>query len=231
MATPKKEHSAETIKTTIAEIRAFHETGRHNLKTRSGRAQPGAGELDEHARRLDVTPHYLTRARQFADPELGYSQKELREMFAAFKRFEFALRPSTVFHLLSVKPKTVRARLQLKAIKNGWTAARLHLEIMRRFGPRTVGGRRRRVVSDAAELLTQLESECEKWGRWHAALNQAGPDGKVTLQSLPPNVRQRMSSTSRSIAALHDEVESELAKERPRRKTRGEVSSAGPAKP
>jgi hypothetical protein len=229
MAT-KTEDKAQEIRKAIDDIRAFYKTGKNSLKTKSGRAHSDAGELGEEIQSTHGKPHYLTRARQFADPALGYTQEDLNRLFGEFKKYQFALRPSTVFHLLSVRPKTVRNRLQREAIRQGWSAARLHLEIIRRFGPRTVGGRRRRVASDTAELLAQLESECEKWRRWHAALNHAGLDGKVPLQSLPRNVLDRMAAASKCIVALQDAVENELAKVNAARRTRSDVSGAGSAR-
>jgi hypothetical protein len=230
MAT-RARHSPEKIKQIVAAIRTFYRRGKSNLRTRPGRAKHGDNELGKDALRFGVSPHVLTRARQFADPERGYTEDELDEMFVSFAKFGFALGRSTVFLLASVRPKSVRAKLQQRAIKHGWTESRLHLEVIKEFGPRRVGGRWRNVPTDKTDLLVQLESECERWRRWRAAIDRAGKDGKTPGQSLPEDLYRRIAQVSKSIEVLRRQVEEELANEKPGRKARMDLSSARSVKP
>ena len=82
-----------------------------------------------------------------------------------------------VIRLLSVRPRSTRAKLQRMAVVNGWSTSRLEAEIARRFGTRRDGGRRRAIPADAVGLLTQVEGMCETWGRLVAATDRKKSGG------------------------------------------------------
>jgi hypothetical protein len=112
----------------------------------------------------------------------------------------------------------MRARLQLRAIRKRWTRDELHREIIKKFGRRRTGGRRHRVARHAEDLLAQVDADCENWRRWQAEINRTGRDGTAPVQALPRNVRERMTSVSKSIEILHSAVQDELAKAHASRK-------------
>ena len=108
--------------------------------------------------RLGVHSETVRQARQFADPESGYTQAEVEELCRAIRDIQSESEAGGVFsktHVVRILtiPKATRAKFQMEAIRGGWSTNRLESEISSRFGSRRQGGRKREIPREAAGLL------------------------------------------------------------------------------
>src|SRR5262249_33449602 len=128
--------------------------------------------IETEAERRGINPDTIRKARQFASAA-GYTRQEMRELCALIERVQPDQPPEKaivgkthVLRLLTVKPKSVRRMVQRETVEQGWSLAELDAELMKRFGPRRQAGRRRRIPSETADVMTQAEGMCETWRRW-----------------------------------------------------------------
>src|SRR5690606_783740 len=107
-------------------------------------------------------------------------------------------------------------------ITKGWSCHELQAEIANRFGTRREGGRKPRMAKDLQAFLSDLESRCEEWRRWHKELDQptARNDEHVLLSDLPEDLSQLIQDVAAQILGLHKEVIARLKRSNPAREVR-----------
>jgi hypothetical protein len=230
----------DQVKAAVAAINAFHATGRRL------RAQLGRGNASNEVSRKAESGGYLSReemdrkARQFADPDVGYSPVQLANLRRLIRKTQpdqdytlSIFSRSHVVRLLSVQwPR--RTRLQRLAVEHGWSLRLLNEEIAADHGTRRQGGRYRRLPDERARLLGVLERECDRWRRMRAALNRKPEYGRepASLAGLPIALVQLVDFASKAIGDLQEAVDKALKRLHPNRvqrmATRG--NETGPTK-
>lgn len=208
----------QQVAAAVKAVRAFHEFGRSLPAKQSHRDGYRQGTVDAEAEKHGLNPDTVRKARQFADPERGYTVAELNALCRSIREVQEG-QDGPVFgrthliRLLSV-PKKQRAKVQASAIKNGWSTADLEAHIAAAFGRRRHGGRNRQVPPDLMGVLVQLEGLCESWRRWAAAVTP--PDGDAPRQRdtervrMPAKLLETVASATRAIADLHEQVSRKL---------------------
>lgn len=206
-------------------IREFFALGRSLPPRRPHGEVYGEGVVQEEARRRDMNPDTVQKARAFAHPVTGYTPAELDELCRLVRDTQpgqddklAVISRTHVIRLLSV-PKRFRPRLQREAITKGWSTAELECVIAARFGSRSAGGRRRRVPTDVLGQLIQIERMCTSWARWAAAAErrrEEQPPRATRLSDLPKPVQRLADAATAALAALREEVRGELSSRRPK---------------
>lgn len=214
----------------IRRIRSFHAIGFKSLARKPGRMEYGA--MREEAARFQVSEEMLRKARQFADPDHGYSKEEVTAIIHSWKgaaaprrrqdgQDEFVLGTTHFIRWLTI-PKRKRARIEQQTIAEGWSLTRLEAEISAQFGARKFGGRRRRIPTDAIGILVQLASLCDEWRRWHESLTR-DPDEdekKGTAKHLPEEILRRLQLLAKEMGELQVLVASQIQTQKPKRGAR-----------
>jgi hypothetical protein len=221
----------------VKAIRDFYVLGRAVPEKQAHKDAYDQGTVDAEAQKLGINPDTVRKARQFADPAVGYAPAEVTDLC----RLIAAVQPGqadelSVFgrthliRLLSVK-KQFRAGLQEAAVRGGWSTSAFEALIASRYGSRRDGGRKRRLPTDALGLLTQVERLCEGWRRWVALVTPAPEqqDKKTTTPSLvdlPPRVRRLIRDADAAMAKLHEAATDDLKARRPSRAVRHQFRKA-----
>lgn len=212
----------------VKAVRAFHELSRSLPAKEPHRDGYGQGTVATEAEKHGLNPDTVRKARQFADPEHGYTVAEVNALCRSIRGVQNELDGAVfgrthLIRLLSV-PKKERGKVQQSAIENGWSTAELEAHIATRFGSRRDGGRKRRVPADVFGVLVQVESLCESWRRWAEAV--VGDDRDAPQRNarkrveLPTELLESVLAATKAITDLHDEVNRELQTRRPRRAVR-----------
>lgn len=217
------------VKAAIQEIRQFYAIGRSLPRKQSHQVAYGKGEMFTEAKRRRMNEDTARKARQFVDPDIGYTREELNDLCRTIKVVQSAqedtwpvFRRTYLIRMLSV-PKCSRARLQREAITEGWSLAELEREITRRFGTRRHGGRRRRIPRGLAEFLAATETQCESWRRWRAELSRKAKseeDRHVMLGDLPRPMQTLIVTVSDQVERLRQAAVKELTRLQPGREVR-----------
>jgi hypothetical protein len=213
----------------IDSIKEFHELGRSLPKKGEPKDAYGQGTMAMEAVTHGMNEDTIRKARQFADPEVGYTLVEVNALCKLIQTVQSEedrsiFRRTHLIRMLTV-PKKERNKIQKLAVEAGWSSKELERQIASRFGSRRDGGRKRQAPKDLLGVLTQLEGLCESWQRWVNALDENNNDAQRRSgreQSLlPVGLNRSFAKATRAILTLHDEVNSELQTLRPRRGVRG----------
>src|SRR5581483_4999772 len=99
----------------------------------------------------------VRKARVFADPEKGYTKKELRKLLALCRQHQAVFGLKHMIRLLSIpKGEGKRERLLRETIENGWSVTTLNEAIRATFGTRKDGGRAPHRPRSPEELLAMI---------------------------------------------------------------------------
>jgi hypothetical protein len=207
MAIPKQRKTPEQIAQAIETIREFHKLGLSELQVRPGRATDMDREVKFRAFALGMNEDVYRKARQFADPERGYTAEELEILFKDFQRHRSCLTRTHILRLMAVPEKRFRRTMVNRALKEGWSVHRLQAEIVGRYGRRRAGGRRPRIATEPRQLLVQLDMFCHRWNRWCEVLDcSPGRAGEAGSARLPEDVQARVREVSRAVRRLEAEL-------------------------
>jgi|GEM_PF-4539382 len=225
MSTARGRRVAEAVRA----IRELHAAGKKVPPKQSHRDAYNQGTLQAAGEQLGLSPEAARQARQLADPVVGYTADELRELCELIREVQPGqdddlpvFGKTHLVRMLTV-PKPRRAVLQRAAVRGAWSTARLESEIAARFGSRRAGGRRRRVPRDAAGLLVQIEGMCEAWRRLLAEVDVDDDEetsAHAVLADLPDAVRRQVRAAGRTLATLQEVVTDELSERLPARHVR-----------
>jgi hypothetical protein len=103
-----------------------------------------------------------------------------------------------------------RADLQRECIEGAWSLTQLDLELHRRVGLRTYGGRPRRVAEDVRGAIVQLCQMAGTWERWCAAAGKAERRTKSLLAKLPGPISEGVTKVSGEMSRLRTKLRNEL---------------------
>jgi len=190
----RHEQPADAVRRTIQEVRRFHALGRKSLGKYPFPMPLKTRPVEAESRGL--SPEILRRARRFADPERGYTERELDELFELCRKSESPLGLSHIYLLLNV-PKAKRPGLQSQAVGQRWTRERLRLEIRRLLPRHSQGGRRPQQPASSADALQQIVDMCSRWRRWNEVL--ARPGGSYQLG---PAIGRQMTAIDKRMGKL-----------------------------
>ena len=187
---------------TIAAIRHLHRIG---VKSRTN--HPGhlpTGSWKKEAAKAGLHPDTFGKARVLADPDRGYTEDELDDLYRLCRKHGTAFGSSHVIKLLTVPNKAQRLAVQTEAVIGKWSQARLYAELKKRFGRRrTVGGQKPIVPVDVNHACVQITDLCARWKRWFNVISETtDPDAKPVFEQLKPALRRQLEATLESLEKL-----------------------------
>lgn len=157
------------VEAALKRLRHFHAKGAASLAECPGRPKYGSmRDIDNKGESSEL----LRKARNFADL---FNEAELDELCELCKRHDFPLGIGHILRLLRVQ-KNQQAFCR-RAIKNGWSAKQLDVEILRRNKTHHQAGRRRHVPKDAFEAYFQINRFCDQWQRLRQSLQSPASRG------------------------------------------------------
>src|SRR5262249_26337378 len=124
----------------VRQIKAYYERGTQSLKKLPERGRYGYGVIAAQAERLGWAETKLRKARQFANPALGYSRGRLRELLSLLREHRPVSGVCQVGVLVRPSWAAGRPRLQRRCILENWSTARLEAEVKARLGTKPRGG-------------------------------------------------------------------------------------------
>ena len=220
MDASRRQATTEEIEEVITAIQAYHDRGADSLRLHptTGYDQ---GTIARTAGALGWNETKLRKARQFAREEFGYRKRRLRELFRLLRQHRPRFGIAHIGLLVTVSWDDGRETLQERCIEKNWSKHTLELEIKSLFPDRRHGGRRRQVGDERGHLLAQLDDLADSWLRWCAiaqAKQENGRAKKSRLDTLPPDVQQRVREVTTAMNRLLGAVEAPLRKARAKRR-------------
>jgi hypothetical protein len=193
----------------VRQIKAYYERGTQSLEELPERGRYGARAIAAQAERLGWAETKLRKARQFADPVLGYSRDQLHELFSLLREHRPVFGVCHVGVLVSAPWAEGRAELQRRCILGNWSKDRLEAEVKVLLGTRNWGGRRRRVADDPVLALVQVYEMADTWLRWHtvaAGEPRGNGHSASVLDRLPESVRAKVHKITGAMRRLRTAV-------------------------
>jgi hypothetical protein len=185
----------------VKQIRDWHKLGTRSLKARAWNARRAEGYVADEARELGTSAAYLTKLRKFADPQKGYTEKQLERFCDQCRGSGRAPGISAILLLVTVPERRVREKLQRRMLDEDWGLKQLITEIRVIHGRRRSGGRPPRVASNQRGILAQTDDLIETWLRWEKALS--APSVK---EKLPPEVLKGIEEVAKTARALRESI-------------------------
>lgn len=214
----------DKVEEAVREIRDFYDMGRKVEPKRPHKEAYGKNLVEHDARLWQEKASSIQKAREFANPEDGFTRHELTELCRLIREVQIhqdedkaVFTRSHLIRVLSVRPKRRRRAFQREVIENGWSYAEMEAEIAKRFGSRRHGGRKPRLPRDKAGLLVQVEGTCESWRRWDEAFSALVNDDKHIL---PAAIQGQIKAVSKDLRKLHLAVIEQLKELHPEREVR-----------
>ncbi|MBM3337254.1 MAG: hypothetical protein FJY60_06170 [Betaproteobacteria bacterium] len=170
--------NARLIEAVIKKIEQRYAIGREILE-QCGPTSPH-GMIAQLAERYKINRDSAQKLRAMANPEIGYTKRELQAWFKQFRKHGHALSISHFVRLISVPKGKTRDQLTRDALEKKWSGHRLQVEVLTRQGRRQEGGRRPTVISGDA-FLGELEQTMWAWSRWLDLHLEANPELPVEL--------------------------------------------------
>ena len=161
------------------------------------------------ADKLHRNPDTIRKLRQMVEKPNGYTKTEFKALCKLCLDNDHPLGRSHVFKFMTVPRGSQRRKFQSRAIKNGWTMARIRQELRRQFGHRRQGGRRPRLPVNVPDALSQLDEMCLTWERWCRLVEAGQVEGKrcAALEDLPEPVHDRLIQVKDMMRDLRTAVE------------------------
>jgi len=212
--TPQHKHSTADVSKAIREVRQFHKTGHDSLRVEPGQISNAA--LVDEAIQAKLTPDMMRKARRFAKL---YGRDDVTRLADLCRKYDFVLTRVHVLFLLRIRVKEDRRKFEREAISSHWSVSQFNEELVKRYGSRWAGGGRKpKIPSGTTAVLSQVESMCSVWRRWHTELHQ--PKNSKTASKLPKKVAQKIKDAVEQLIELEDLVGRELNTENFRRMPR-----------
>lgn len=197
-------------------IRDFHRMGQLILKTDTKMSKTDERLLSRYRTLNDDTQR---RIKQFADPILGYTTKELESLLSLCEKHDYAIGFSVLTRLLAI-PKERREEAQSLAVKMKWGRRDLNHHIKATLGTRQLAGRRPKRFQDPQLLKAAILATCLSWCRQADSMKKENADA---FNQLPEQFKRTYQQITDLILAMeeHDgkaEKEPELNTARPMKK-------------
>jgi len=189
--------NARLIEAVIKKIEQRYAIGQEILEA-CGTTSPH-GMIAELADRYRINRDSAQKLRAMANPEIGYTKRELQAWFKQFRKHGHALSISHFVRLISVPKGKTRDQLTRDALEKKWSGHRLQVEVLTRQGRRQEGGRRPTVISGDA-FLGELEQTMWAWSRWLDLHLEANPE-------LPVELARRLRALKSKISRVNELLE------------------------
>jgi hypothetical protein len=155
--------NARLIEAAIKKIERRYAIGQEILEA-CGPTSPH-GVISELAAQYGINRDTAQKLRAMANPEIGYTKRELKKWFKVFRDNGHALSISHFVRLVSVPKGRARDKLTREALDSQWSGHRLQKEILARQGRRREGGRRPTVITGEA-FVGEVSQTMWAWDRW-----------------------------------------------------------------
>jgi hypothetical protein len=170
--------NSRLIEAAIKKIERRYAIGQAILKA-CGTTSPH-GMIAQLAEQYKINRDTAQKLRAMANPEIGYTKREMQAWFKAFRDKGHALTVSHFVRLISVPKGKTRDELTREALEKKWSGHRLQKEVLTRQGRRQEGGRKPTVIEGDA-FLGELEQTMWAWSRWLDLHLNANPELPVEL--------------------------------------------------
>ena len=160
--------SASEIREAKEKIRDVHRIGQQVIEKCGHRTSEP--ELIDAAKELHITPALAKRYRVLATEGKGFSTDQLEKLLGLFEKNSRALNITHVLSLLKIKDQKHRLTLANEALRNDWSAHRLHQRVLASAGKLHRGGRKYKLPDDKKELLVFVDRGLRSWHGWLATL-------------------------------------------------------------
>ena len=160
--------SAEEILAAKKKIRDAHSLG-EQVKEKCG-TRTSESALRDAAHELGITPALAKRYRVLATEGKGFSTDQLEKLLGLFEKNSRALNITHVLSLLKIKDQKHRLTLANEALRNDWSAHRLHQRVLALAGKLHRGGRKYKLPDNEEELLVFVDRGLRSWHGWLATL-------------------------------------------------------------
>ena len=153
------------------------------------------GEIGRLATQLKVNRDTAQKLRSIANPEAGYTRRELDQLYNQFREKGRALTITHFVKLVSVPRGQLRKQLTDDSLNLEWSAQRLQAEIVARLGRRRTGGRKPTVI-EGDSFSGELERTMWAWMRWLDLHLEANP-------GLRPELAKELKAMKRLIGKVN----------------------------
>ncbi len=160
--------SASEIRQAKEKIRDAHMIGQQVIEKCGHRTSEP--ELIDAAKELQITPALAKRYRVLAMEEKGFTTDQLEKLLGLFDKTSRTLNITHVLCLLKIKDQKRRLTLASEALKNDWSAHRLHQRVLASAGKLHRGGRKYKLPDNEEELLVFVDRGLRSWHGWLATL-------------------------------------------------------------
>jgi hypothetical protein len=133
------------------------------------------GKIAQLAERFKINRDTAQKLRAMANPEIGYTKRELGAWFKVFRSQGRALTISHFVRLISVPKGKTRDQLTRDALEKKWSGHRLQVEVLALQGRRREGGRRPTVITGDA-FAGEVKQTMWAWDRWLSLHLEANAD-------------------------------------------------------
>jgi len=192
----KKKHSPH-VEAAIKKIERRYAIGQEIFEA-SGTTSPH-GMIAQLAEQYKINRDTAQKLRAMANPEIGYTKRELEAWFKVFRKHGHALSISHFVRLISVPKGKTRDQLTRDALEKKWSGHRLQVEVLTRQGRRQKGGRKP-TVNEGDAFLGELEQTMWAWSRWLELHLEANPE-------LPVELAKQLRAIKRSITKVNELLE------------------------
>ena len=187
--------SASEIREAKEKIRDAHRIGQQVIEKCGHRTSEP--ELIDAAKELHITPALAKRYRVLAMEEKGFTKDQLEKLLSLFDKNSRALNITHVLSLLKIKDQKHRLTLADEALRNDWSAHRLHQRVLASAGKLHRGGRKHKLPDNEEEMLVFVDRGLRSWHGWLAALVDPGQ------KHLPPELKTRFRELKTEVEELH----------------------------
>jgi hypothetical protein len=133
------------------------------------------GVISELAAQYGINRDTAQKLRAMANPEIGYTKRELGAWFKIFRNQGRALTISHFVRLISVPKGKTRDQLTRDALEKKWSGHRLQVEVLALQGRRQTGGRRPTVITGDS-FTGEVTKMMWAWDRWLSLHLEANAD-------------------------------------------------------
>ena len=167
-SSPSRTASASEIREAKKKICNARRIGQQLIK----KCPPRTSEprLIKAAEKLHTTPALAKRYRVLAMKKKGFTWEQLKKLLGLFDKTKKVLNITHVLHLLKIDDQDRRLALTKKALKNDWSAHRLHQKVLASAGKLRRGGRKYKLPDDKKEMMVFADRGLRSWHGWLAAL-------------------------------------------------------------
>lgn len=209
----KRPKPSTRTRKTLDRLEMFYFAGSVSLNRHPDRLPYGSVEREAAAHAMNGET--LRKARAFADPGRGLTEKQFKSLISRCETHDYALGPSTAMLLITV-PKPDRPGILTNMIRDQWSKSELRRELTRRYGRRKQTARTPVPPSNPEQAMVELLGLCGTFRRWHAVMDPDVSDAAdaEVWKATPLAVRRRLREAAAAMRRLEVGAEKTMEQER-----------------